>query len=77
MSHIWQGCDSGEAALCVAYNHQAYGQIIVHKHQSTEFTKDLNIKVDGADVLLLLLGFYLFFFISRFIRQFKALRRQL
>lgn len=61
MSHIWQGCDSGEVALCVAYNHQAYRQIIVQKHQSREFTEDFNIKVDGVDVFLLLVGLYLFF----------------
>lgn len=52
MSHIWQGCDSGEVALCVAYNHQASRQIIVQKHQSREFTENFNIKVDGVDVVV-------------------------
>lgn len=56
MSHIWQGCDSGEVALCVAYSHQAYRQIIAPKHQSREFTEGFNIKVDGVDAFLSFLG---------------------
>lgn len=56
MSHIWQGCDSGEVALCVAYNHQACRQFIVKKHQSKEFTEDFNIKVDGVDVFFVVVG---------------------
>lgn len=72
MSHIWQWCDR-EVALCAACNHQAYRQIIAQKHQSREFTEDLNIKVG---VLLLSLGLYLFFSLGRFIRQFTALSRE-
>lgn len=61
---VWQWCDLGEVTLCVAYNHQAYRQFIVPKHQSWGFTDRFNIGV-GVLSVLLLGGFVLILFVLK------------